>query len=136
MIKTETTIRVRYGETDQMGYVYYGAYAQYFEVARVEAMRSLGITYREMEEKGVLMPVIHFEINYKKAALYDDEVRIVTTIKELPYTRITFHSESFNQKNELLNTGSVTLVFLDRNKKKPMMSPDWFLKPFEDLFEE
>ena len=136
MIKTETTLRVRYGETDQMGYVYYGVYAQYYEVARVEAMRSLGLTYREMEEKGVLMPVIHFEINYKKAALYDDEVRIVTTIKELPYTRITFHSESFNQKNELLNTGSVTLVFLDRNKKKPMMSPDWFLKPFEDLFEK
>lgn len=136
MIKTETTLRVRYGETDQMGYVYYGVYAQYYEVGRVEAMRSLGISYRDMEASGTLMPVINLTINYKKAALYDDEVRIVTTIKEIPGVRITFHYECFNQKNELLNTGSATLVFVDGVKKKPTLPPDWFMDAFEKRFEE
>lgn len=135
MIKTETTLRVRYGETDQMGFVYYGVYAQYYEVGRVEAMRSLGFSYREMEESGVLMPVINLTINYKKPALYDDEVRIVTTVKEMPGVRITFHYECFNQKNELLNTGSVTLVFIDKTKNKPMQPPAWFMDGFMKRFQ-
>ena len=134
MIKTETTLRVRYGETDQMGFVYYGVYAQYYEVGRVEAMRSLGFSYREMEESGVLMPVINLTINYKKPALYDDEVRIVTTVKEMPGVRITFHYECFNQKNDLLNTGSVTLVFIDKIKNKPMLPPSWFMEGFIKKF--
>ncbi len=134
MIKTETTLRVRYGETDQMGFVYYGVYAQYYEVGRVEAMRSLGFSYREMEESGVLMPVINLTVNYKKPALYDDEVRIVTTVKEMPGVRITFHYECFNQKNELLNTGSVTLVFIDKLKNKPMQPPQWFMDGFKKKF--
>lgn len=134
MIKTETTLRVRYGETDQMGFVYYGVYAQYYEVGRVEAMRSLGFSYREMEESGVLMPVINLTVNYKKPAKYDDEVRIVTTVKEMPGIRITFHYECFNQKNELLNTGSVTLVFIDKEKNKPMQPPTWFMEGFMKRF--
>lgn len=134
MIKTETTLRVRYGETDQMGFVYYGVYAQYYEVGRVEAMRSLGFSYKEMEESGVLMPVINLTINYKKPALYDDEVRIVTSVNILPSVRITFNYECFNQKNELLNTGSVTLVFLDKIKNKPTLPPDWFMKGFLEKF--
>lgn len=134
MIKTETTLRVRYGETDQMGFVYYGVYAQYYEVGRVEAMRSLGFSYREMEESGVLMPVINLTVNYKKPAKYDDEVRIVTTVKEMPGIRITFHYECFNQHNELLNTGSVTLVFIDKEKNKPMQPPAWFMEGFMKKF--
>jgi acyl-CoA thioester hydrolase len=135
MIKTETTLRVRYGETDQMGFVYYGNYAQYYEVGRVEAMRSLGFSYREMEENGILMPVISMNINYKKPALYDDEVRVVTTVKEMPSVRITFDYECYNQNNDLLNTGSVTLVFIDKARNKPTIPPDWFLEPFEKRFE-
>lgn len=134
MIKTETTLRVRYGETDQMGFVYYGVYAQYYEVGRVEAMRSLGFSYREMEESGVLMPVINFTVDYKKPAKYDDEVRVVTTVKEMPNIRITFHYECYNQKNELLNTGSVTLVFIDKEKNKLMLPPDWFMEGFMKRF--
>ena len=134
MIKTETTLRVRYGETDQMGFVYYGVYAQYYEVGRVEAMRSLGFSYKEMEESGILMPVINLTINYKKPALYDDEVRIVTSVSTLPSVRITFNYECFNQKNELLNTGSVTLVFLDKIKNKPTLPPDWFMEGFIKRF--
>lgn len=134
MIKSETTIRVRYGETDQMGFVYYGVYAQYYEVGRVEAMRSLGFSYKEMEESGVLMPVINLTVNYKKPALYDDEVRIVTTVKELPGVRITFHYECYNQKNELLNTGSVTLVFIDKMRNRPVAPPQWFMDGFMRKF--
>ena len=134
MIKTETTLRVRYGETDQMGFVYYGNYAQYYEVGRVEAMRSLGFSYREMEENGILMPVINLTINYKKPALYDDEVRVVTMVKEMPKVRITFDYECYNQKNDLLNTGSVTLVFIDKVKNKPVIPPDWFLEGFKKKF--
>jgi acyl-CoA thioester hydrolase len=135
MIKTETTLRVRYAETDQMGFVYYGNYAQYYEVGRVEAMRSLGFSYKEMEESGILMPVINLNINYKRPALYDDEIRIVTTVSKLPSVRITFEYECYNQKNELLNTGSVTLVFIDKIKNKPTTPPDWFMKGFLAKFE-
>jgi acyl-CoA thioester hydrolase len=134
MIKTETTLRVRYAETDQMGYVYYGNYAQYYEVGRVEAMRSLGFSYKEMEERGILMPVINLNVNYKKPALYDDEVRIVTMVKTLPNVRITFEYECYNQLNELLNTGSVTLVFIDKLKNKLTMPPDWFMNAFVSKF--
>ena len=134
MIKTETILRVRYAETDQMGYVYYGVYAQYYEVGRVEAMRSLGFSYKEMEETGVLMPVINLTINYKKPAKYDDEVRIVTSVNEIPGIRITFHYECYNQKNELLNTGSVTLVFIDKLKNKPISAPQWFMNSFMKQF--
>ena len=134
MIKTETTLRVRYAETDQMGYVYYGNYAQYYDVGRVEAMRSLGFSYKEMEERGILMPVINLNVNYKKPALYDDEVRIVTMVKTLPNVRITFEYECYNQLDELLNTGSVTLVFIDKLKNKLTMPPDWFMNAFVSKF--
>lgn len=134
MIKAETTVRVRYGETDQMGFVYYGVYAQYYEVGRVEAIRSLGFSYKDMEQRGILMPVINLTINYKKPALYDDEVRIVTTVREMPSVTIQFEYECYNQKNELLNTGSVTLVFIDKAKNKPTKVPDWFMEKFNQFF--
>ncbi len=134
MIKSETIIRVRYAETDQMGYVYYGVYAQYYEVGRVEAMRTLGFSYKQMEERGILMPVINLTVNYKKPALYDDEIRVITTITELPTLRITFNYECFNQKNELLNTGAVTLVFIDKIKNKPTLPPQWFMNALVEKF--
>ena len=134
MVKSETTVRVRYGETDQMGFVYYGVYAQYYEVGRVEAMRSLGFSYKDMEDSGVLMPVINLTVNYKKPAKYDDEVRIVTTVKDMPGVRITFHYECYNQHNDLLNTGHVTLVFIDKLKNKPMQPPQWFMDAFMKKF--
>lgn len=136
MVKTETKIRVRYGETDQMGYAYYGVYAQYYEVARVEALKTLGISYRKMEEDGIMLPVINFTINYKKPALYDDEVRIVCIVKEIPSVRITFDYECYNEANELLNTGTVTLVFVDKERKRPTIPPDFFIEAFEKKFYE
>jgi acyl-CoA thioester hydrolase len=134
MIRFETKVRVRYGETDQMGYVYYGVYAQYYEVGRVETMRSLGFSYKEVEHRGVLMPVVDYCINYKKPAFYDDELTIVTRIKELPEgVKLPFEYECFNAAGELLNSGKVTLVFLDKATNKLTQIPAWFydaLKPF------
>lgn len=134
MIQAETFIRVRYGETDRMGYVYYGNYAQYYEVGRVEALRKSGYSYKEMEEKGILLPVIDFSIQYKKPAFYDDEIRIVTSIREKPGVRITFHYECYNQHQELLNTGSVTLVFIDKKTNKPCPPPAWFMEGIASYF--
>ena|SRR5690606_26011140 len=135
MVKSETKIRVRYGETDQMGYAYYGIYAQYYEVGRVETIRMLGFSYKEVEERGILLPVIDFTINYKKPAYYDDEITVVTMLKEKPTGfRIPFEYECYNTKRELLNTGKVTLVSVDKNSGKPSPLPNWFVRAFEPFF--
>lgn len=127
MLVSETKIRVRYGETDQMGYAYYGIYAQYYEVGRVEAMRVLGFSYKDVEEKGIMMPVLEYSVKYKRPAYYDDEVTVVTTIKEMPDgVKLHFNYECFNQKKELLNTGFVTLVIVDKTTGKPCKLPVWF----------
>ena len=123
MYSFETKVRVRYGETDQMGFVYYGVYAQYFEVGRVELLRSLGVSYKSLEEEGYFLPVVNFEIQYKKPALYDDELTIKTTIKEMPSARIAFYYETYNIKKVLLNTGKVVLVFVDKTNRKPCLTP-------------
>jgi acyl-CoA thioester hydrolase len=134
MIKAETRIRVRYGETDQMGYAYYGIYAQYYEVGRVEAMRLIGFSYKEVEARGIWMPVVDFNIQYKKPAFYDDEITVVTRIPKMPEGyRIPFEYECRNSKGELLNTGTVTLVCIDRSNGRMCRIPEWFsaaLAPF------
>ncbi len=107
-----------------MGYVYYGNYATYFEVGRVEAMRVLGINYRELEESGIMMPVIRYEIDYKKPAFYDEELTIITRVKEVPRSRITFDYETWNAKGELLNTALTQLVFVDSKTMKPQGAPE------------
>lgn len=126
MYTSTTQIRVRYAETDQMGVVYYGNYAQYFEVGRVEAMRQLGFSYKKMEEQGVMLPVTELKIKYLRAAKYDDLLNISTTIRELPEDhKIVFHVEVFNAHNKLLTTGAVTLYFLDTsNWHKVKMPPE------------
>lgn len=134
MLTKETTLRVRYGETDRMGYVYYGNYAEYYEVGRVEALRELGFSYREMEDRGIMLPVLEFNIQYKKPAFYDDEIRIVTSIKDKPGVRLTFHYECFNAANELLNFGKVTLVFIDKESNKPCQPPNWFAVAISKYF--
>jgi acyl-CoA thioester hydrolase len=137
MLSAETTIRVRYGETDQMGYAYYGVYAQYYEVGRVETMRRLGLTYREVESRGILMPVIEFSIHYKRPAFYDDLITITTSVVRKPEgLRIPFEYSCRNEKGELLNTGSVTLVCIDKASGKMCRIPDWFMKAFDPFFPE
>lgn len=127
MIVSETKIRVRYGETDQMGYAYYGIYAQYYEVGRVEAMRVLGFSYKEVEDRGIMMPVLEYNIKYKKPAYYDDEITVVTRITEMPTgVKVNFEYECFNQHGHLLNTGFVTLAIIDKATNKLSKLPDWF----------
>ena len=126
-IKHTTKIRVRYGETDQMGYCYYGNYAQYFEVGRVEALRDMGMSYRELEDLGAMLPVLDYQVKYIQPAVYDDELSIVTKIVKLDGTRLYFNYEVFNEKDELLTTGTTTLVFISKTSKRPVKPPAIFV---------
>ncbi|MCB0697345.1 MAG: acyl-CoA thioesterase [Chitinophagaceae bacterium] len=135
MYTAETKIRVRYGETDQMGYLYYGNYALYYEVGRAEAIRALGFTYREMEELGIMMPVAELNSKYLRPALYDDLVTVKTMLKELPHdAKIRFHSELYNEKNELLNVGLTTLVFYDPVNRVKTNMPEQLLEKLAPYF--
>jgi acyl-CoA thioester hydrolase len=136
MYTSETKIRVRYGETDKMGYVYYGIYPLYYEVGRTELMREFDFPYSKIEEMGIMLPVISLDIKYTKAALYDDLLTIKTIIKELPSARITFNYEVYNQQNELLNNGSTTLVFIDEKTRKPRRAPDELIKRLSPHFKK
>jgi acyl-CoA thioester hydrolase len=123
MYVSETTIRVRYGETDQMGYVYYGFYAMYYEVGRVESLRQLGLTYKSLEEIGIIMPVLENHSTFLAPARYDDLLRVVTTLREKPGVKIRFEYEIFNEAQKLLHKGETLLVFIDRKTNKPCKPP-------------
>jgi acyl-CoA thioester hydrolase len=126
MIKNRTNFRVRYAETDQMGYVYYGNYAAYFEVGRVELMRDLGTSYRAIEESGVMLPVRDFKTRYFKPAFYDQEIVLETRLEQMPNARITFHYSLFDTDEVLLTTAEITLVFVDMKTNRPVQIPEWF----------
>ena len=134
MYTFETKIRVRYGETDKMGYVYYGIYPLYYEVGRTELMRQFGFPYRKIEEMGIMLPVKDLEIKYHKAAQYDDLLTVKTIIKELPRVRIKFYYEILNENNELLNEGSTILVFVDEHTRKPRKAPQELLDQLKEFF--
>lgn len=124
MFSFETNIRVRYAETDQMGFVYYGNYATYYEVARVECLRSIGISYRRLEQEGFQLPVLENYSKFIAPARYDDLLKIKVSIKELPGVRITFHYQIFNEKEDLLNLGHTTLVFINAQTGRPCKPPE------------
>jgi acyl-CoA thioester hydrolase, YbgC/YbaW family len=134
MYNTETQIRVRYGESDRMGYVYYGNYPLYYEVGRTEMLRSLGLTYKDMEDNGIILPVISLKIHYEAPALYDDLLTVKTYLKEMPSVRIRFDYEIFNEKGERLNYGETTLVFTDAKTRKPRRPPEYFLEHLKPYF--
>ncbi len=125
--------RVRYGETDQMGFAYYGNYAQYFEIGRTEWLRKLGITYKKMEENGVMLPVMNLNINYLKPAKYDDLLILKTTLIKMPSAKIEFSYEIFNEENELLTTANTTLVFVNMKTNKPTKAPEYILEKLRDI---
>ncbi|HEX5551906.1 MAG TPA: thioesterase family protein [Chitinophagaceae bacterium] len=134
MFSTTTQIRVRYGETDQMGFLYYGNYALYYEVGRTDMVRALGLNYREMEETGIIMPVVELKSKYIRPALYDDLITVNTILKEWPENhKIIFHSELYNERAELLNIGTTTLVFLEAKTRQKLPMPSLLaekLKPY------
>ncbi|QEE51442.1 acyl-CoA thioesterase [Flavobacterium alkalisoli] len=121
----EFNVRVRYAETDQMGVVYHGNYAQYFEMGRVEWLRNLGLTYKFMEQKGVMLPVVSLTMNYKKPARYDDLLTVRTIFKKQQSVKIEFDYEILNEQGELLTTGNSVLVFVDMKTGRPILPPDY-----------
>lgn len=133
MYISESQVRVRYGETDQMGYCYYGNYAQFYEIGRVEALRNLGFSYRSLEESGIMLPVLEFKIKYLKPALYDDLLTIKTTVLEIKGARIHFTYEMFNEKKELINVGETVLVFISKANGKPCQPPGELVEKLKEL---
>lgn len=131
----ETEYRVRYADTDQMGYMYYGNYARLYEIARVEAFRSLGYSYKEMEESGVLMPVYENYSRFIAPALYDEMLTIRTILKVKPAVRSVFNYEIVNEKNALIHTGETTLVFLRKDNNRLVAAPADLLVKLEPYFE-
>ncbi len=123
----EIELRVRYVETDQMGVVYHGNYAHYFEVGRVEWLRKLGVSYKQMEASGIMLPVISLSIKFKSPARYDDVLKVKTQLVKMPSATIEFDYEIYNEKNELLVTGNSELVFIDIIKNKPTRCPKYLL---------
>lgn len=126
-------VRVRYAETDQMGVVYHGNYAQYFEMGRVEWLRNMGVSYKWMEENGVMLPVVSLSMNYKKPARYDDLLTVKTILKNQTSVKIEFDYEIYNENSELLTTGYSMLVFVDMKTGRPVLPPDYVSEKIKAL---
>lgn len=123
------SLRSRYSETDQMGYVYYGRYLEYFEVARTEMIRNVGLTYRELEERGIMLPVVHVSLNYKKPLRYDDPILIDVSVFDVPNVKLeTFYKVYTDSDRSLHAIGQVNLAFMDKQTRRPCRAPDIFLK--------
>lgn len=123
----EIEIRVRYGETDQMGVVHHGNYALYLEMGRIEWLRKFGLSYKRMEEEGVGLPVVSIKLNFKRSAFYDDVIRVRTTLKKKPIATIEFDYEILNESNETISTANTVLAFVDLNTNRPIRPPKYLL---------
>ena len=135
MYSASTQIRVRYAETDQMSYVYYGNYAMYYEVGRVEALRQLGFEYKRLEARGVMMPVHDLECKYLSPAKYDQLLTVKVIIRELPKARMIFEYEVTNEEGILVNTGKTTLVFIHMETSRPCRAPEELTKVLTPYFQ-
>ena len=137
MYESSTQMRVRYAETDQMNVVYYGNYAQYFEVGRVECIRQLGYTYKDMEASGVIMPVVELHVKYLRPATYDDLLTVKTMIREMPHDhRIEFFQEVYNEQDKILTSGRVVLYFLDAATRRKTEMPEELKEKLVHFFPE
>ena len=137
MFSHETTIRVRYSETDKMGYLYYGHYPKYYEIGRVEALRFLDIRYRDLEDiHQIMMPVMTLNMRYVRPAYYDDLLTVKTTIRHLPTKTISFYIEVFNEQKKLMNGGMVKLCFVDKTTNKTIEAPELLLKQLRPYYEK
>lgn len=136
MYSHSTQIRIHYALTDQMGVVYYGNYAQFFEIARTEAIRQLGFTYKELEAMGVMMPVSDMHIHYRKPIRYDELITVTVTVKEWPIgKKITFHGEIYNEAGEKCTNSDITLYFVDAQTMRPVQMPDALVTVLQPFFE-
>ena len=134
MIENKTPLKIRYSETDQMGYAHHGNYAQYFEIGRLALLSEHGISYKKMEEEGIILPVYSINTRFIKPAKFDDSLTLKTILKEIPSARIQFDYEIYNSKNELITTGNTTLVFVDTAKNRPIKIPQELLSKIRTHF--
>jgi acyl-CoA thioester hydrolase len=128
----EIQIRVRYGETDQMGVVYHGNYALYLEMGRIEWLRKLGVSYKKMEASGIMLPVISMSLNFKKSACYDDVINVKTQLKNTPTAKIEFEYEITNEEGEIITTATTVLAFIDMKTNRPVRAPQYILDLIEN----
>ena len=134
MLSSTISLRVRYGETDQMGVVYHGNYATYCEVARVEFFREMGLPYKDLEDSGIMLPVVELNLKFVRPAYYDDVLQIKTTVLEIPRSaRIQFEYEIYNEGGELLTIGNCVLAFIDMETRRPVRCPEYMIKRMEEL---
>lgn len=136
MIHTTHSLRVRYGETDPMKYVYYGNYAEYLEIGRVELFRSIGMSYNEIENQGIWLPVSEYKIKYLRPAFYDEKLEIHTFVKKIPGVRIEFEYEIFNEENIKITEASTTLFFLDARTRKVVPCPEYLMALIRENWKE
>ena len=133
LLSHTASFRIRYAETDQMGIVYHGNYAQYFEVGRIEWLRNIGVSYKNMEENNIMLPVVSLQCQFKKSAEYDDVIFVKTMLKKTPTVKIEFDYEITNEKGELLTTGNTILAFLNSETNRPMRCPKYILDKIEKI---
>ncbi len=131
-IISETKIKARYAETDQMGVVHHGNYPQYLEVSRIDWLEKLGVSYKKLEANGVMLPIFTMDFKFKKSAYFDDELNVRTMLRKIPTARIIFDYEIYNQEGELLTTATTTLVFVDAVTRKPIVCPKDLLDRIEN----
>lgn len=137
MYITKISIRIHYALTDQMGVVYHGHYAQFYEIGRTEAIRQLGFTYKDMEAMGIIMPVVDIHSKFLRPAKYDDLITVITTLREMPvHHKILFHSEIYNEEEQLLNAGDVTLYFMESKTMSRCAMPANLKNKLQPYFEE
>ncbi len=134
MLVHETQVRVYYEDTDKMGVVYYGVYPRYYEIGRTEMIRSLGVSYKDIEDTGILLPARSLNVNYLKSAYYDDLLTIRTIVETIPKVKFPIKTEIYNQQNELINEGEVVLAFFDGKTNKPCRIPEQFRTAMEPYF--
>jgi acyl-CoA thioester hydrolase len=130
----ESHIRVRYGETDRMGYLYYGHYPEYFEVSRTDMIRSFGLSYKEIEEMGIIMPVRSLRVDYRIPAQYDELLKVRSCLKVLPEIKLDIDYEIFNEQDKLICTGNTILAFVDVRTRRPRRAPEFFLEKVRQYF--
>ncbi|SFH25055.1 acyl-CoA thioesterase [Pedobacter insulae] len=136
MFEYESKVRVRYIETDQMGIVHHANYAQYYELARTECFEACsGMSYATMEEEGVMLPILELQSKYLKPAYYNQVLTIKSIVKTLPSVRLNVEYEIYNEANELINTGKTTLVFVNKETRRPCQPPESFMKNVRQYFE-
>lgn len=128
----ETFVKVRYAETDQMGVVHHGNYPQYLEIARIDWLESLGISYKSMEEEGVMLPVFELNLKYHKPVTFHEDLRVETRLRELPNVKITFDYTVFNSNGEKVTSATSVLVFMDAKTRKPIRCPEYILERLRD----